>query len=164
MARSSPEPLRTRVTTGPEWKRVADALKIEDESLSGKFRSELRDAADTLADRTRSAVLRIPVYGVSHTGLRARVGEGVGVKLTGNGVEITASMNRRSEINLPAYLDAQAGWRHPVFGNAHNWVLQTTGGSWFTETIENGFPMVEQKMTDVFEDAARFIAAAGAGR
>lgn len=164
MARMSPEPLRFRTSTGPEWKRVEEALRVEDATLPDRFKEELRNAADTLVRRTRAAVMRIPVHGLKHTGLRARVGQGVGVKFTAKGVEITASMNQRDEVNLPAYLDQQDGWRHPVFGNPHTWVLQTTGGSWFTSTVEGGFSMVEDEMTNVFEDAAHMIAAAGAGR
>lgn len=150
------------ITTGPEWKRVEAALAAVDARLGEEFRNELRDAAEDLADRAKRAALQIPAYGSKHSGLRARVAEGVGVKLTSTvGVEITASMNYRDERNLPAYLDAQAGWRHPVYGNRSNWVRQSTGGSWFEEPIANGQSMIENRFTGIFEQAARDIAHEG---
>jgi hypothetical protein len=160
----TPGNMRIRVTTGPEWKRVEETLRVLNETLADQFKRELRDAADSLADKTRKAVLEIPVHGGKHTGLRGRVGKGVGVKLTGAGVSISSSMDRASERNIPAYLDARDGWRHPVFGNRHAWVRQTTGGAWFTDVLEHGQPEVEEKLTGVFEKAAHEIAAAGAGR
>lgn len=159
----TPGSIRVSVTTGPEWKRVEAALKALDSRLAEEFRRELHDAAEQSADKTRRAALQIPVNTTQHTGLRRRVAKGVGVKMTANGVQITTSMNQADERNLPAYLDAQDGWRHPVFANRHVWVRQTTGGSWFREVIEDSQPQVEEALTDVWEDAARTIAAAGAG-
>jgi hypothetical protein len=157
MART-PGTMRVKVTDGPEWKRVEAALLAVDKDLAEKLRAEIRDAADTLVNRAQHAVERIPVHGSKHSGFRVRVAEGVGVRLTASGVQISASMNRKDERNLPAYLDAQAGWRHPVYGNEHNWVRQGTGGSWFRETIENGHDMIENRLTGVLEQAARDIA------
>lgn len=152
------------VTTGPEWKRVADALRIENERLADRFTAALRDEADKLASRAQAAVMRIPVHTGQHSGLRARVAKGVGTKILGTGVSITASMNDKDEINIPAYLDARDGWRHPVYGNRHNWVRQMTGGSWFRDTIARGQPEIEDRMNEIFQNAADVIAAAGAGR
>jgi hypothetical protein len=161
MARRSPDALIS-VTTGPEWKRVDRALRAVDERLSYEFRAELRDAADVLARRAQHEVMNIPTYTANHSGLRARVAKGVGVKMAAGGVNITASMNYKDERNLPAYLDAQSGWRHPVFGNRSVWVSQETGGSWFRETIASGDDMIGNRFEDIFERAVRTIAAAGA--
>lgn len=161
MPRMSPERPVVSITTGPEWKRVAAALDREDKALGDKFRREVREAADLLAARAQAAVMRIPTYGVSHTGLRGRVAKGVGTKITGHGVDITTSMNERDETNLPAYLDSQAGWRHPVFGNRDVWVRQDTGGSWFRATIESGRNDIEDRLEEVMDDAAGRISRAG---
>jgi len=165
MARS-PTPGRAifTVTTGPEWKRVAAALDAEDKALGDRFRAELRDASDVLARRAQQEVMNIATHTTRHSGLRARVAKGVGTKLTAGGVIITSSMNHKDETNIPAYLDMQKGWRHPVYGNRHEWVLQETGGSWFRATIEDGEQMVERRLTDIFEDAARTISRASIGR
>lgn len=161
MASMTPGSVRVDVRTGPEWKRVADALAAQNATLADRFRSELRDAADQLASRAQAEVMKIPVHGVKHSGLRARVARGVGTKITASGVQITTSMNERDEVNLPAYLDMQSGWRHPVFGNRHEWVHQDTGGSWFRATIEHGQPMIQNRLEDIFEHAATVIARAG---
>lgn len=162
MARSrTPGAIRIDVSRGSEWKRVDAALRSVDANLADEFRDELRDAADVLARRAQSAALRIPVRTAQHSGLRTRVAEGVGVKLTANGVAITTSMNQRDERNLPAYLDRQSGWRHPVFGNRSEWVHQSTGGSWFRETISNGDRMIADRFDDIFDRAARTIGRAG---
>jgi len=160
----TPGAIRFRVTTGPEWKRTEQALRRIDANAADDFRHRLRSGAEELADETRKAVLSIPVTGTKHTGLRGRVAKGVGVKITSAGVQISASMNQQDERNLPAYLDARDGWRHPVFGNKSVWVRQTTGGSWFNEVIQDGQPELERRLTEVWEDAARFIAEAGFGR
>lgn len=160
----TPGVIRFQATTGPEWKRVEAALRAVDARLAREFTAVLREKADDLADHTRKAVMEIPTYGHKHTGLRGRVAGGVGVKLTAKGVQISSSMDRASERNIPAYLDARDGWRHPVFGNRHNWTRQTTGGAWFSDVLADGQPEVERALTDVYEDAARTIAEAGAGR
>lgn len=159
----TPGAIRFQVTTGPEWKRVERQLRELDANLAEDFRHELRTQTEVLAEKTREAVMRIPTYGTEHTGLRGRVAKGVGVKVTGAGVQVSASMNERDERNLPAYLDAADGWRHPVFGDRHTWVRQTTGGSWFEDVLQDGQPEVEEALTDIWEDAARRIAQAGAG-
>lgn len=161
MPRMSPDALRISAATGPEWKRVADALAAENSRLGDQFRRALRDEAGQLASQAQAAVMRIPTHTRNHSGLRRRVASGVGTKITGSGVQITASMNERDETNLPAYLDAQSGWRHPVFGNRHEWVQQNTGGSWFRATIERGQPEIERRMEEIFDGASRVIARAG---
>ena len=157
----SPDAL-VSVTTGPEWKRVSAALRAVDQSLEHEFRADLRDAADVLARQAQHEVMSIPTYTANHSGLRARVAKGVGVKLSPVGVVVTASMNHKDERNIPAYLDVMAGWRHPVFGNRSVWVHQGTGGSWFRETISDGDRMIADRFEDIYERAARTIARAGA--
>lgn len=163
-SRFGPERAAVTVSTGPEWKRVAAALDAQDKSLGDKFRREVREAAYRLAERAQAEVMRIPATTGQHSGLRARVARGVGVKITGSGVDITTSMNERDETNLPAYLDQQTGWRHPVFGNRHVWVRQDTGGSWFRATIESGRDDIEDNLSEIMDDAARTVSRAGIGR
>ena len=164
MASTTPGTARVTVNTGPEWKRVAAALDAEDKALGDKFRREVREAGNMLAARAQAAVMRIPSTGLAHSGLRARVAHGVGTKITASGVDITTSMNDRDETNLPAYLDSQSGWRHPVFGNRDVWVRQDTGGSWFRATIESGRNDVEDRLSEIMDGAARTISRAGTGR
>ncbi len=152
------------ITTGPEWKRVVDALRVEDARLADRFTAALRDEGGKLARQAQSAVMRIPTHTSQHSGLRSRVAKGVGTKIMKSGVSITTSMNDQDEVNIPAYLDARDGWRHPVYGNRHVWIRQTTGGSWFRDTIASGQPEIEDRMHEIYEDAANVISRAGAGR
>ena len=162
MARNqTPGLIGVTVSTGSEWKRVDAALRAVDARLAEEFRTELRGAAEILARRTQQEVMQIPVHTGNHSGLRARVAKGVGVKLTQTGVRVTTSMNDRDERNLPAYLDIMQGWRHPVFGNRSVWVRQGTGGSWFRETLEGGQDMIAQRLEEIFDNAARTISRAG---
>jgi hypothetical protein len=161
MARRSPGTIRLSVTTGPEWKRVEAELRRQNSTLADKFRNETREAGEILSRQAAEEVMRIPTHTAKHSGLRMRVAKGVGTKLTSTGVQITTSMNDKDEINIPAYLDINRGWRHPVFGNRHVWVEQETGGSWFRETIASGQPRIQRRMEEIFEDAARDIGRAG---
>jgi hypothetical protein len=150
------------ITTGPEWKRVEAELRRQNMVLADQFRQEIRDAGNDLAKLAQAEVMRIPAYTAQHSGLRARVAKGVGTKLTTSGVQITSSMNDKDEVNIPSYLDINNGWRHPVFGNRHVWVTQETGGSWFRDTIAHGQPVIQHRMEEIFQDAARDIGRAGA--
>lgn len=149
------------ITTGPEWKRVAKELERQDRELADKFRREIRDAGNDLAKLAAVEVMRIQGHTGQHSGLRARVAKGVGTKITASGVQITSSMDDQDEVNIPSYLDINRGWRHPVFGNRHVWVTQETGGAWFRDTIAHGQPMIQERMEEIFENAARSIARAG---
>jgi hypothetical protein len=157
----TPGAIRVDVSTGPEWKRVEAELRRQNSALADNFRNEVREAGEILSRQAAEEVMRIPVFTSKHSGLRTRVAKGVGTKMTKTGVQITTSMNDKDEINIPAYLDINRGWRHPVFGNRHVWVEQETGGNWFRETIASGQPMIQRRMEEIFEDAARAIGRAG---
>jgi len=161
MPGTTPGAIRMTVATGPEWKRVEAELRRQSATLAENFRNEIREVGETLSRQAAEEVMRIPTYTSKHSGLRTRVAQGVGTKLTKTGVQITTSMNDKDEINIPAYLDINRGWRHPVFGNRHVWVEQETGGNWFRETIATGQPMIQRRMEEIFEDAAETIGRAG---
>lgn len=154
------------VRLGDEWRRTGIALREVDRTLPDELRRALRDAAKPAADDAKRRVLALPVQGAAHSGLRSRVARGVAVQAgvaRGLGVRIVAGMTNPQEANLPRYLDDQRGWRHPVFGNRHNWVRQTTGGSWFMATIAEHRPQMERDLQQVLEHAAETIAAASRG-
>ncbi|MFG3137705.1 hypothetical protein ACGFZA_16020 [Streptomyces sp. NPDC048211] len=141
-------------------------MRETDPAMPGNLRDALRKAADPIANDTRRAALALPARGRKHTGLRGRVAAGVSVQpstTTDIGVRFTTSMADPQEAELPRGLDnGVRGWRHPVFGNSNNWVQQR-GGSWFRSTIADDGPQVERALTDVLEQAAASIAAAGIG-
>lgn len=154
------------VHLGNEWRRVAIALKEIDRTLPDKLRKGLREAAKPAAEDAKQRVLALPVRGVKHSGLRGRVARGVGIQAgvgRGLGVRIVTGMRDPQQRKLPEYLDDKRGWRHPVYGNRHVWVHQSTGGSWFRETIAEHRPQIERDVTQVLDDAAETVAAAGRG-
>lgn len=159
MARSSQS---YRIVAGPEFGNVVKALDLVDHDMPGKFREELRAAADPLAQKARNAVLALPTYGRKHTGLRARVAAGVSVATGGPSlVRIETSMPEPDEAMLPRGLDnGPKGWRHPVYGNRNVWVQQR-GYSWFRSTIADGQPELEKDLQGVLDDAADTIDRAG---
>ncbi|MFJ4828393.1 hypothetical protein ACIP79_00405 [Streptomyces sp. NPDC088747] len=161
------QPATFRIDPGSEFSRVAAALREIDEDLPGQLRDELRDAVKPLVREAQRKAQQIPAHGRAHTGLRTRVAKGVRAHVfVGRkpGVEIVSTMPDKSERNLPAYLDNPgAGWRHPVFGNRHEWVSQHTGAPWFRETFAQGDDDIEGRLDYVMNRAAETIAAAGRG-
>lgn len=45
--------------------------------------------------------------------------------------------------------------RHPVFGNRSVWVNQSVEPGWFSETIDDGAPVVRGELIEVIRDVAR---------
>lgn len=139
---------------GPEWRRVLAALDAAGRDLPEKLRNEVADVTRPLVKEAQGKVMNFPVKGTGHTGLRARVAAGVGTKVLKSGVQIYASMNKKNEKGIPLGMDSAAGWRHPVYGNRHAWVVQHTGGDWFQHTFEDGRPRFESGLDRVLRDAA----------
>lgn len=145
---------------GPQFRAVAEALREVDDTLTPKFKNALESAAAPVLAELKAAALRLPAHKLKHTGLRARIAAGVGMKRTFQGVRFTTSMPPGEE-ELPRGEDSGLkGWRHPVYGNQNNWVHQI-GGSWFRETIANDRPQFENKMQDVLDQARDQIDRAG---
>lgn len=154
------------VRLGNEFKRVAIALREVDRELPKKLRKDLQEAVKPAVQEAKDRVKALPVQGHGHSGLRRRVARGVRIQAAvgrAPALRVVTFMGEADEVNLPRYLDSAAGWRHPVFGNRHNWVRQTTGGSWFRETMVEHRPQIERDLQQVLEDAAETIAAAGRG-
>lgn len=154
------------VRLGNEFKRVAAALREVDRRLPGQFRKQLVDAVKPAVQDAKNRVRAIPAQGAKRSGLRRRVARGVSIQAAvgrAPALRVVAAMKEPDEANLPRYLDESAGWRHPVFGNRHIWVRQTTGGHWFRDTMVEHRPQIERDIRQVLEDAAQTIDAAGRG-
>ncbi|WP_051819252.1 hypothetical protein [Streptomyces sp. NRRL S-920] len=162
-----PQRVGINVRLGEEFRRTANALREVDRSLPGKLRKDMERALRPAVADAKARVRSLPVQGTSgHTGLRRRVARGVRIQArTGKSpiLRVTTSMAERDEQNLPGYLDRPQGWRHPVFGNRHEWVTQHTGGSWFREPLADHRQEIAQSLRQVLDDAAETIAAATRG-
>jgi hypothetical protein len=154
------------IVAGPEFTRVANALRSVDAALPTEFRKKLKDGVKPLVQRAQDKVINMPVSGrAGSTGLRRRVARGVGVR-AGVGknpsMRITTSMSQPNETIIPRGLDTPRGWRHPVFGNRDVWVTQRAiQPGWFTETFSDGHDEIENALTDALEWARDTVAAAG---
>lgn len=153
------------IVAGPEFKTVEAQLREVDATFPGKLRAALKEAAEPILSEVRTAAQALPSHGSKHTGLRGRLAAGADVRLSDSGggarARFIAQMDDPTEAGLPRGMDSGArGWRHPVFGNTNNWVTQR-GGSWFREVIADNGPEIEDKLTDVLEEAADAVARAG---
>lgn len=152
------------IVAGPEFQRVVDRLGEVDPALPGQLNEALHDAAAPIIQDVQRAAATLPARGAKHTGLRGRLAESVGLQsAAGSSMRFVTSMDDPEEAALPRGMDNGAvGWRHPVYGNQNNWVQQH-GGSWFREPIADDGGLVQENLTDVLEQVAAVIAAAGAG-
>ncbi len=147
------------VISGPEWERVIAALARADVTMQSRLRDAIEDDAERLADVARGRVLGLPTpRNAGHTGLRAKVAEGVHVVRQGaGGVRIQTSMPTKSEGRIPRGLDSPKGWRHPLFGDKNHWYANP-GYDWFLSTFSHSGDVIEHSLHDVLERVAREIA------
>lgn len=160
------ERTRIRIVAGPEWKRVADALREIDATLPRKLRKDIRDKVKPLVQQAKAKERAIPIHGAKQTGLRRMVARGVGIRV-GVGknayVRVTTRVDDPSKISLPRHLDNPSrGWVHPTFGHPPE-VRQHTGDDWFMDTFRHGKDDMVRGIHQVLEDAAQFIADQGHG-
>ncbi|MFD4474706.1 hypothetical protein ACFWPU_01115 [Streptomyces sp. NPDC058471] len=126
---------------------------------------QMDDAIDPLVARAKSEVMTVDVQGgpAGHTGLRARVAAGVGVRKgisTKNNAyfRIYTSMANTAESPIPRGLDSPKGWRHPLFGNRNHWFQsRPTRTGWFTDTIADGADNIERAIANALDRAADTI-------
>lgn len=155
---------RVWIVAGPEWRTTVEALRAVDKELPRWLRDEMKDSIDGLVDEAQSRVESVGIVGgphTGHTGLRARVAAGVGVR-SGLGrnpyLRVYTQMANPSEAGIPRGLDSASGWRHPVFGNKSVWVREMpTRSGWFTDTFSDAQGKVENALERALEQAAEFI-------
>src|SRR3954462_9652818 len=150
------------VIAGPEWERVIAALGRANDGMQGNLRDAIEDDAESLADVARGRVLGLPTpRNAGHTGLRAKVAEGVHVERQGTGgVRVQTSMPTASQGIIPRGLDRLKGWRHPLFGDKNHW-FANPGYDWFISTFSHSADMIERDLEDVLKRAADDVASAG---
>lgn len=162
--------VRVHVVAGPEFTRVAIALRAIDQALPRQLRGEMRDAVKPSVAEAKEKVRTMPVAGHSGTtGLRREVARGVKIQAGLSGrrgahLRVVTAMTRPDAEIIPRGLDRAAGWRHPVFGNRDNWVVQRPQRpGWFLETLSDARDPIEMALTHVLEKARDRVASAGGG-
>lgn len=140
---------------------VIRAMGEERDSLPKEFDRVINEVADALVKAAQAKVLAEPTHGTKHTGLRAEIAAGTKKVGVPDGVRIITSMPKNDEAVIPRGMDnGFKGWRHPVFGNMHNWVHQRAAFSWFLDTMQDGKQPAEDGLTKCLQDAADRIARA----
>jgi hypothetical protein len=159
-------PTRVWVVFGPEWAATVQALRAVDSRLPAWIEEEMEEAVRPAALRAQRAVMTVDVQGgpAGHTGMRARVAEGVGVRVgptrnrNGAYFRIYTTMREQDEVIIPRGLDRPSGWRHPLFGNKNYWYQsRPTRPGWFTDTIADSRDDIARNIQDALERAAELI-------
>lgn len=156
-------PTRVWIVPGPEWKATAARLRVVENELPDWIEEEIDDALDPVVRRAQAAVMRVDVQGgpAGHTGLRARIAAGVGVR---KGISIKGSayfriysdVNDPSERPIPRGLDQAPGWRHPLFGNKNHWYQsRPVHPGWFSDTIADSADEIERAIGNALDRAER---------
>ncbi|MFF8831387.1 hypothetical protein [Streptomyces sp. NPDC015131] len=161
-ARGSGE-LDLSLDTGPEWTRVLAALSELDATAGDRVARRLREAALPVVGQVKSNALRLPALRGKHTGLRARVAEGVTVQprlAPVAGLRIITTMREPDEAALPRGLDTRGGWRHPLYGDRRHW-FRNPGYSWFREPIMDARPLFDRAAAEAIEEEVNRAARAG---
>ena len=133
---------------GTNFALVADVLRGGGRDIPRSLQRDLRKAAKPMQRAMQQAIVDVTMttqvkngtaVGLPSTsggGLRAAIAGAVQIRATSIGALIdvnTGSLGNRE--NLPALIDGQGRWRHPVLGNRRAWVSQWANPTgWFTKT------------------------------
>lgn len=131
--------------TGTDFAQVAQILASQ--QIPRQVQRDLAKAARPMQRAMQRAILDVSMtvevrdgsavgLAGSGGGLRAAIAGAVRVHTTATGALIdveTGALGDRQ--NLPALIDGQGRWRHPVLGNRRAWVTQWANPTgWFTKT------------------------------
>lgn len=152
------------IDVGPEWGRVIRELAHQ----AGAIEKALDDALTGTAreksiPKVRENALELPAYSGEHTGVRARMAKGIGMRHPRRGwIRITTSMPEDEHGLIRGFDNPDTGWTHPVFGHEPR-VRQFPGTAdgFFKEPISEDEGLYEEAFDDVLENAAVIIAAMG---
>jgi hypothetical protein len=134
--------------SGTDFAEVASVLTGGGRDVPRQLQKDLRQAARPMVRAMQAAIVdvgmttevrtgtAVGLRGSGGGGLRAAIAGAVRVRPTSVGAIIdvdTGSLGDRQ--NLPALIDGQGRWRHPVLGNRRAWVTQWANPTgWFTKT------------------------------
>jgi hypothetical protein len=156
------------VIFGPEFPRVVAALREIDKGLPTKLRKDISDAVKPSVRKAQANMRAMPVKGRGHSGLRAQVARGIKVRVSlGSAtkdakVRIITTMQDASEAAIPRGFNSPKGWRHPVFGDREDWVVQHgMRPGWFMDPMQLNRDYVKDKIKTTLDEAAQYIADQG---
>lgn len=124
----------TIVSGGTQLQRVAVKLRAagtEGQGLRRRMRKNLVASVKPMQDAVKRNALGIPVKGHGSTGLRKQIARATKIRIRASGrtavvrLWVNPDLMPAGKWNLPAYMEGEGDWRHPVFGDSENWVPQT---------------------------------------
>lgn len=156
--------INLRVSGLEDFDRAASSIEYVEREFPKWVRRDIEDSANSIKDNARRRIMEEATHGLKHTGLRASIAAGVSVVSvsddTGSGSAVVTTVPNANEAPIPRGFDfgLQArGWRHPVFGNKKKWVSQRGDISWFSDSVNEEKPILEEKVKGAMEDAALWI-------
>jgi len=167
--RTSPRIADVTISSDGGLERVVAALHAAGHGhLRADLEKRIRQQGSRTLRKVRAAVRSIPSKGVAGGGRQQRGGRGLRAavadatriatrtrgKRPGVRFEVRVSRLPVEQWRLPAYLDQQARWRHPVYGNAEVWVRQRTGRPWFGATIRSDERQFAAAVQQALQDTA----------
>ena len=144
-----------------EMRRLAAALRQAGPELRKNLRKQFKQAAGPVVDATRNAILSSPS---KHDGtLRGEVAETVSAQALMSGTQVQLNITSRGSRmpegkgNLPAYLNDDKRWKHPVYGHRkRKWAKQESRAKgWFDQTIAGRADDLRRAAEAAMDETAR---------
>ncbi len=144
-----------------EMHRLAARLKEADTDLRKNLAKQFRQAAKPVVQATQNAVLSSPS---KHDGtLRREVAKTVSASVLMSARQVQLNIVSRGtrmpegKGNLPAYLNDDKRWKHPVYGHRHRkWAKQESRAKgWFNDTISGRADDLRAAAETALEETAK---------
>ncbi|HET7329155.1 MAG TPA: hypothetical protein VFJ14_17930 [Nocardioidaceae bacterium] len=145
----------------------AVAAKLRAAGPQGKelrrgMRRAIQETAQPLVEDVKRRALAIPTSGTKSTGLRAAIARATKLEIRASGsadhvsITVRGSLMPPGKSTLPPAMDGTTRWRHPVYGNANNWVSQDSH-PYFTPAVEHADPSITAAVIAVVDATALAI-------
>ena len=143
------------------------AIRAEEDgkALRKELAKNMRDALRPGAVEAKSSIMAMVSLHGATPALRTSIARKIRpeVKLGGHwsGARVKAfkTKNIRGFPNAPKRTNRASGWRHPVYGNRDNWVVQRGKIEWFDRSFAGREALYNQAVNQAMEEMAQRIAA-----
>lgn len=161
-------PFSLGVETHQGLAALTRALRAEEDGkqLRKDLAKNMRDALKPGAVEAKSRIMAMPSTSARPTtpSLRTSIAKKIrpevklGGRWSGARVKAFKTKNIRGFPNAPKRTNRAGGWRHPVWGNRENWVVQRGKVDWFDDAFKGREGIYKQAVEQAMEDMARRIA------
>jgi len=142
--------------TSSKFEEAIAKLGALHERIPSAAKQAIHDELDELTKQAKAKLMSEPVHGLKQTGLRARIAAGIEVVPTDGGHRAQVTVDDNEILPIPWGLDvASKGWKHPVFGRKDSLVHQQGTVPWWSETMAQAQPDLEEKLPEKIDEAIR---------